>query len=342
MSIQSPGIEALDAAACSRTLDEAVKHWRPRTLRAIVTAALALGACASPAPNGAGMPKSSVDRAVPTPDAGALVNADAASSTSADASILGDAGVHPTLGPSKQPSSYKFRRANQRKDADGDRSASEAEFHRQVVAAKQYNRWAGVLESLENGAPPNVRILDVWPLITVIASYDAERQVAAMGRPAPRRSPKQGVYRFRILRLLLGSGVGVEQRGPRGLTPLMVATRTRQLKIIRLLLSNGASISASDPSGRNVIFYPTGISKPETLKVMKLLVAAGADVNHRASGGVTALMDAALRDDKVMAQRLLLVGADLSLVDDKGRTAVEIATQRGHKNLAKYLETSAP
>lgn len=324
------------AEVCSRPLDRDHERRRPRTIRAFVGAALAIGACASPAPNGESLPRNSVDMpgqpAAAILDAGALVSA-------VNAPDISDASVdsQPPRGPKNPLGFWYGERLTPREDADGDASTSEAKFQRQVLAAKQHNRWAGVMRSLKSGANPNVSILDEWPLITVIASYDAETQISVMGKPATRESPRQVAYRFQILRFLLNNGVSIEQPGSVGQTPLMVASGTAQLHLVRFLLRKGARTGSADEEGRNAIFYPKGALRHAKLKIVKLLIAAGADVNHRAKQGFTPLMDAAIRGDRRMARRLLLVGADLSLVDEQGRTAADIATQRGHTALAKDL-----
>ena len=61
------------------------------------------------------------------------------------------------------------------------------------------------------------------------------------------------------------------------------------------------------------------------------LIAAGADVNARQQGGFTPLHGAAFSGDIDIANLLLASGADATLRSDDGKTAAEIARERGHR-----------
>ena len=79
--------------------------------------------------------------------------------------------------------------------------------------------------------------------------------------------------------------------------------------------------------------------------VVAQLIAAGVDVNRRYAHGLTALMWAAGHDasagvEDVDATVKLLIerGADLSLKDDRGKTAANIARELGSERVARLLE----
>jgi hypothetical protein len=86
------------------------------------------------------------------------------------------------------------------------------------------------------------------------------------------------------------------------------------------------------------VWTPPLFAACSTPQAVKLLVAAGADVNAKDRGGHTALMNCSYRKDFVAA--LLEAGADPSLRDHYGHTAVERARQMGSKDAADLLEAA--
>ena len=56
-------------------------------------------------------------------------------------------------------------------------------------------------------------------------------------------------------------------------------------------------------------------------------------------GGITPLMMAALRGNLEVVKVLLAAGADVNMKDHKGKTAVDYALLRRNYDVAEYLET---
>jgi ankyrin repeat protein len=73
-------------------------------------------------------------------------------------------------------------------------------------------------------------------------------------------------------------------------------------------------------------------------KAIKVLVAAGADVNARDRSGTTPLMNCSYLKDAV--QELLTAGADPLLQDRYGRTAAQSARNAGSKETADLLDVA--
>jgi ankyrin repeat protein len=78
------------------------------------------------------------------------------------------------------------------------------------------------------------------------------------------------------------------------------------------------------------------------IEVVKVLLAAHADVNAKAPNGATALMMAASRGHVDVVRALLAAHADVSAKMADGRTAGTIASQNGHPELAQLLLGTSP
>jgi ankyrin repeat protein len=133
-----------------------------------------------------------------------------------------------------------------------------------------------------------------------------------------------------ITRFLLENGADVNSRDPEtGETPLMAAVGT--VDSFKLLLARGADVNATDNSGRSALWAAT-VMETNT-GFITLLAEHGANVNAQDFSGRTALMNASdmCRDWEIKA--LLAVGADPSVADKSGRTALqpEVATSHDPK-----------
>jgi len=72
---------------------------------------------------------------------------------------------------------------------------------------------------------------------------------------------------------------------------------------------------------------------------VQVLITAGADVNAKRGGGVTALMMAAQNGHTVVVKALLTAKADVS-ASAYGVTALALAEQHGHADIAQLLKTA--
>ena len=66
---------------------------------------------------------------------------------------------------------------------------------------------------------------------------------------------------------------------------------------------------------------------------------AGADPNAPQDDGFRAMHEAAANNDRAMAELLISKGAIANIKDDKGRTAADFARERGHAEIAAWLES---
>lgn len=178
--------------------------------------------------------------------------------------------------------------------------------------------------------------------------------------------------RLDVARLLVERGAAIDARSDFGNTPLMYAAGSGNEELMRYLVSHGADIHEADNYGYTVTLMAARSGSLECLRfcadqgasltagayhdLTPLIVAgsaavgrflveeAGADVNARGTTGFTALMNAAIRGDRALAECLIEQGARLDDREDDvtgsfGKTALHYAAEHGHEDLVRYLVT---
>jgi len=121
---------------------------------------------------------------------------------------------------------------------------------------------------------------------------------------------------LRDLQAAVEQGAGVNSRGDRETTPLMYAAAFGSLESVKLLLAAGVEVNAHNALGATALMW----SVTEPAKV-RLLVEHGADVNAKSSTGRTALLLAALHNGSDGVVDLLIAkGADVHAQDNRGLT----------------------
>jgi hypothetical protein len=126
-----------------------------------------------------------------------------------------------------------------------------------------------------------------------------------------------------------------------GWTPLHLAAAFATADAVRALLDAGARVDAvsRNPQQNQPLHAALALSKnPETIR---LLLERGAPVNAFQAGGFTPLFSAATANRRDLAEILLSHGADPGQKSEAGKTAADIARERGHVELAAWLESLA-
>jgi ankyrin repeat protein len=108
-------------------------------------------------------------------------------------------------------------------------------------------------------------------------------------------------------------------------------------EIVRALIAAGASVKVAESSGINLLHWAAITNRPD---VIPALVEAGVSINAQDDSGFTPLMYAATIDfgDTASLRALLKAGADPSIRNGEGRTAIEQARQYRHVNLEAVLK----
>ncbi|WP_213740880.1 ankyrin repeat domain-containing protein [Bradyrhizobium sp. dw_411] len=144
-----------------------------------------------------------------------------------------------------------------------------------------------------------------------------------------------------IAQRLIERGADVNLTGRSGISPVAAAAYAGNDVIVEALLAHGADARTPDETGKPPIIYAAAGAR---LDVVKRLLARNIDVNARYSNDLTVLMWAAGPDDKVPEAQavqviscLLDAGAHIDDRDDRGRTALMIAAEGGHEDIANVL-----
>jgi ankyrin repeat protein len=133
---------------------------------------------------------------------------------------------------------------------------------------------------------------------------------------------------------LLRRGADPNLTGRSGVSPLAAAAFRGNDRIVELLLARGAAADHVDATGKTPVVYA---SARGFAQVVRRLLDAGVSTRARYGNDLTALMWAAGHDDGVgdgaaveVAELLLERGADIDAIDNRGRTALMTAAERGN------------
>jgi ankyrin repeat protein len=137
--------------------------------------------------------------------------------------------------------------------------------------------------------------------------------------------------------LLLARGARANPRpNPSGNSPVSEAITFGRADVVRALIRAGAKIDLVERTGVNLLHWATITNRAD---VIPELARAGVDINAIDDAGFTPLMYAATIDfgDTATLRALLAAGADRSIRNESGRTALQQARQLGHARLARVL-----
>lgn len=130
---------------------------------------------------------------------------------------------------------------------------------------------------------------------------------------------------------LLRSGTPVDVIAKDGQTPLMKASGFGHVDVVKVLLAAGANVNAEDAGGE------TALSRTRHPSVARVLLEAGARINHQDKRGFSALSRSANSGTEEMVQLLLSAGASVHTSDLLGNTPLRSAAALGHLQVARLL-----
>ncbi len=169
-----------------------------------------------------------------------------------------------------------------------------------------------------------------------------------------------------VVEVLLSKGASLAERDKAGYTPLHRAVANEDLELVKLLIDNKADVNTKAASGPGRMTTLEIAAKNGNVPLMKVLIAAGADVdqgkdgwnalyeavingksaavdlllannanpNTKSSGGQTPLLRALTAE---IAEKLLKAGADVNAATEAGHTPLLAAVDRNDRELLSLL-----
>lgn len=131
------------------------------------------------------------------------------------------------------------------------------------------------------------------------------------------------------------NGMRADRRGVNGLSPLHVAAQFGRTGAVAALLTMTKKIDHRDRDRQTALGHSVVHAHAD---VTALLLAAGADPNRSGPNYEPPLIVAARRGDEAIVLALLDAGADMTLADNTGRTALQWARALRHEKIVALLE----
>lgn len=123
-----------------------------------------------------------------------------------------------------------------------------------------------------------------------------------------------------------------------GWTPLHLAAGFGTPQSVDVLLQHGAQVDAVSKNPQRNQPLHAALALGRNAETVRLLLAHGADPNATQVGSFTPLFSAASAGRQDLVEMLIESGAHALHRSDLGKTAADFARERGHADLADWLE----
>jgi cell wall assembly regulator SMI1 len=151
-----------------------------------------------------------------------------------------------------------------------------------------------------------------------------------------------------VVKILLDAGAEINRAEPEsGKTALIRAAWAvsdrgwpEDVEVVKLLIAAGADVRARDHKARTALLDAVGDRKKANLEIVEALIAAGADVNA-VGKAATVLMLASWSGSPAMVEALITAGADVNATARLGTALIVAAKENRADNLAVLLENGA-
>ncbi|MBZ8120713.1 hypothetical protein CJ999_03880 [Bacillus thuringiensis] len=143
--------------------------------------------------------------------------------------------------------------------------------------------------------------------------------------------------REKVVEFIKASPSIVNECSEDGWTPLHLAAYFGQKEIASFLLESGADIHSRAKNENENTPLQAAIANKQS-ELVTFLIEKGSDVNIMQSGGWTGLHEAALLGNEEIIMLLLKNGANKMIKKNDGKTAYEIALEKGYDHLLHHLK----
>lgn len=144
----------------------------------------------------------------------------------------------------------------------------------------------------------------------------------------------------RVEQMLQKNPSAVNSFSTDGWTPLHLAVFFGRVNIVHLLHSKGADLNAVSENDQRVRPLHSALANPNNAAVAQLLIDYGADVNATQAQGYTPLHYAASNGLESIVRNLLVRSVDENARNAEGKTARELAIEKGHSAVADLLKSN--
>jgi ankyrin repeat protein len=122
----------------------------------------------------------------------------------------------------------------------------------------------------------------------------------------------------------------VDERSPNeAYTPLMVAANHASLRVVDYLIRKGADVNAQSDGGETALMLAArGMDEQAVVNTTHLLLAAGANPNLVSGGGNSVLMEAAYSGHAAVIKLLIEAGAQVNHENQYNETALFVGSLR--------------
>jgi len=135
--------------------------------------------------------------------------------------------------------------------------------------------------------------------------------------------------------------IDVNKKNDYGRTALDFAVSYKNVKMVKLLIKAGADVNSTNNTGDTALSEPY-INNPgdsdKRIQIVKALIAAKTDVNIVNNEGNTALFGAISSDNTAEVKLLIKAGADVNLKNNDGETPLSLALEMPNKSIIKLLK----
>ncbi|PUA17508.1 ankyrin [Glaciimonas sp. PCH181] len=192
----------------------------------------------------------------------------------------------------------------------------QADLNRQALAAGRSGNVSNFKSLIEQGAAPDTRnrVGDSLLMTAIKSGY------------------------MDIFTLLIAHGANVNLANVDHVTPLMAAAYFGRPQMAQVLIDKQADVTAVDQMHKTAMVYAAG--KGQTEIVESLLRTKKVFLDTAYENGLTALMWAGASGYVPTTQALLSHGADKSLVDNRGKTVLQMAAENGYLDVVNLLQVS--
>jgi ankyrin repeat protein len=145
----------------------------------------------------------------------------------------------------------------------------------------------------------------------------------------------------RIQEILKANPSRASEHAPDGFTPVALAAFFGQTEAAKTLIAAGADVNAAAKNALKVAALHAAVAGGK-LEIVRAVLEAGADPNAQQQAGFRPMHEAGTKANRALAELLMKHGADPSLTSDDGKSALDLARDKGHVEFAEWLATQRP